>query len=62
MDSLAETREALEILIEKLQGVISTNEKGSTSKDPRNVKPTPFKSRKTIFLPTDEPPVPNPTL
>ena len=28
MDSLAETREALWILIEKLQGVVSTNEKG----------------------------------
>ena len=36
--------------------------KGSTSKESRNVKPTPSKSPKTIFLPVDELPVPNPTL
>ena len=60
VDSLAETREALQILVEKLQGVISTNEKGSTSKESRNVKPTPSKLKKTIFLLADEPPVPNP--
>ena len=60
MNSLVETREALWILIEKLQGVVSTNEKGSTSEESRNVKPTPSKSTKTIFLPADEPPVPNP--
>ena len=33
--------------------------KGSTSKELRNVKPTPSKSIKTIFLPIDEPPMPN---
>ena len=60
VDSLAETREALRILTKKLQGVVSTNEKGSTSEESRNVKPTPSKSTKTIFLPIDEPPVPNP--
>ena len=53
VDSLAKTREALRILTEKLQGVASTNEKGSTSEEPRNLKPTPYKSTKTIFLPTD---------
>ena len=62
MDSLAETREALRILTEKLQGVVSTNEKGSTSEESRNVKPTHSKSIKTIFLSIDEPPVPNPAL
>ena len=62
MDSLAETREALRILTEKLQGVASTNEKRSTTEEPRNMKPTPSKSTKTLFLPTDEPPVPDPTL
>ena len=40
VDSLAETREALRILTEKLQGVVSTNEKGSTSEESKNVKPT----------------------
>ena len=59
VDSLAETREALRILTEKLQGVASINEKGSTSEEPRNLKPTPSKSTKIIFLPVDEPPVPN---
>ena len=62
VDSLAETREALWILTEKLQGVVSTNEKGSTSSESRNVKPTPSKSTKIIFLHADEPPIPNPTL
>ena len=62
VDSLVETREALQILTEKLQGVVSTNEKGSTLEESRNVKPTPSKSTKAIFLPTDEPPVPNPSL
>ena len=57
VDSLEETREALRILAEKLQGVASINEKGSTSEEPRNLKSTPSKSTKTIFLPTDEPPV-----
>ena len=59
MDSLTETRKALRILTEKLQGVVSTNEKGSTSEESRNVKPTPFKSTKTILLPADEPLVSN---
>ena len=43
VDSLAETREALWILTENLQGVVSTNEKGSTLEESRNVKPTPSK-------------------
>ena len=62
VDSLAKTREALQILTEKLQGVASINEKGSTSEEPRNLKSTPSKSTKTIFLPADEPPVPNPAI
>ena len=62
VDSLAETREALRILTEKLQGVVSTNEKGSTSDEPRILKPTLSKSTRTIFLPADEPQVPNPAL
>ena len=55
VDSLVETKEALRILTEKWQGVVSTNEKGRTSKESRNVKPTPSKSTKTLFLPVDEP-------
>lgn len=62
MDSLAETREALWLLTEKRQGVASTNEKGRTSEEPRNLKSTPSKSSKTIVLPIGEPPVPNPSL
>ena len=60
VDSLAENREALWIFTEKLQGVVCINEKGSTSKEPRNVKTKPSKSIKTIFLSADEPPIPNP--
>ena len=59
VDGLAETREALRILTEKLQGIASINEKGSTSEEPRNGRSTPSKSTKSIFLPADEPPVPN---
>ena len=62
VDSLAKTREALQILTEKLQGVVSTNDKGSTLEESRNVKPTPSKSTKTIFFLGDEPPVPIPAL
>ena len=43
VDGLVETREALLILTEKMQGVVSTNEKGSTLEESRNVKPTPSK-------------------
>lgn len=43
VDSLEKTREALRILTEKLQGVASINEKGSTSEEPRNLKSTPSK-------------------
>ena len=47
--SLAETREALWILTKKLQGVVSTKEKGSTLEESRNVKPTPSKLKKKLF-------------
>lgn len=61
-DSLAETREALRLLTEKLQEVGSTNERGSTSEGPKGLKPTSSKLEKSIFLPVDETPVSNATI
>ena len=51
VDSLAETRVSLRILTEKLQGNVSTNEKGNTSEELRNLKATPTKL-KYIYFPT----------